>query len=108
MNNFLDNIHIPKISEVIKEELEKDITLVELSLAIDSIKGGKTPGPDGLPIEVYKMFKHRLMPALIEMFKDAFRNGILPASLRGALITLLPKPGENQITDVKTLCQLVF
>ena len=52
MNNFLDSIHIPKISEVIKGELEKDITLVELSIAINSIKGGETPGPDGIPIEV--------------------------------------------------------
>lgn len=90
MNNFLDNINIPKISEVIKGELEKDITLVEWSVAIDSIKGGKTPGPDGIPIEVYKMFKHRLMPPLLEMFKESFHNGILPTSLRGALITLLP------------------
>ncbi len=26
LNNFLDSIHIPRISEAIKEELDKDIT----------------------------------------------------------------------------------
>lgn len=57
LNNFLANINIPKKTEVIKGEIEKDIYLVELSVAIDSIKGGKTPGPDRLPIEIYKMFK---------------------------------------------------
>lgn len=104
MKHFLDSIHIPKISEIIKGELEKAVTFVELSTAIDSMKGGKTPGPDGIPIEVYKMFKHRLMPALLEMFKESFHSGILPTSLRGALITLLP----NQITNVRTSGQLVF
>ncbi len=89
----MDSIHIPKIPEAIKEELDKDITLMELSIAIDSIKGGN-PGPDGIPIEVYKMFKHRLIPPLLEMFVESFHNRILPTSLRGALITLLPKPGK--------------
>lgn len=66
---------------------------METSLAIDNIKGGKTPGPDGIPIEVYKIYKHRLMLPLLDMVKS-YNNGILPTSLRGALITLLPKPGK--------------
>lgn len=28
------------------------------------------------------------------MFKESFHNGVLPSSLRGALITLLPKVGK--------------
>ncbi len=40
------------------------------------------------------MFKHRVMPPLLEMFMESFHNRILPTSLRGALITLLPKPGK--------------
>ena len=51
---FLDSINIPKIPEILRTNLEKDITVEELSAAIDSIKAGKTPGPDGFPIEIYK------------------------------------------------------
>ncbi len=49
---------------------------MELSIAIDSIKGGKTPGPDGIPIEVYKMFKHRVMLPLLEMFMESFHRNV--------------------------------
>lgn len=48
---FLNSINIPKIPEILRTNLEKDITVEELSAAIDCIKAGKTPGPDGLPIE---------------------------------------------------------
>lgn len=76
---------------------------MELSIAIDSIKGGKTPGPDGKPVEIYKMFKHSLMLPLL--FKESFHNGILPTSLRGELITLLPKPGKpnNKCENLRPL-----
>lgn len=94
INNFLDKIKIPNISEVIKGELKKEMALKELSMGIDSIKGGKTPGPDGIPIDIYKVFKHRFKPVLLEMFKESFHNGIFPTSSRGAQITLLPKPGK--------------
>lgn len=67
---------------------------MELSTAIDNIKVGRTPGPDGIPIEIYKVFKYRLMAPLLEMFKESFHNRILPTPLREALVTLLPKPGK--------------
>ena len=51
---FLDSTNIPNVSENLWIHLEKDITVEELSAAIDSIKAGKTPGPDGLRIEIYK------------------------------------------------------
>lgn len=93
-NNFLNNIQIPKITEELKRELEKDITLTEVSKAIDNIKGGKTPGPDGIPVEIYKLYKQELILPLLEIYRESFDKGILPTTLRGALITLLPKPGK--------------
>lgn len=96
INNFLNSVQIPKITEELKSELEKDITLTEISKAIDNIKSGKTPGPDGIPVEIYKLYKQELILPLLEMYRESFNNGILPTTLRGALITLLPKPGKQK------------
>lgn len=53
------------------------------------------------------------------MYLDSFEKGILPTSLRGALITLLPKPGKpcNKCenlrpvsllnVDLKILCKIL-
>lgn len=59
----------------------KDITILEVSAAIDLIKGGKSPGSDGIPIEIYKTFQHKLITPLKEMFKDSLHNEILPRDL---------------------------
>lgn len=83
------------------------------------LKQGKTPGPDSLPIEIYKKFKNKLLTPLLEMFRESFQNGILPSSLRGALITLIPKAGKpnNKCenlrpisllnADLKILCKIL-
>lgn len=44
LNNFLNGIYIPMLPEGLRADLEKEITLEEISTAIDSIKMGKTPG----------------------------------------------------------------
>lgn len=59
-----------------------------------SMKPGKAAGPDGLPIDIYKTFASKLKAPLLEMFSESAQKGILPPTLRGARITLLPKPGK--------------
>ncbi|CAI5652659.1 unnamed protein product [Oreochromis niloticus] len=116
---FLDKINIPNIPEDLRAILEKDISLEELSAAIDSIKSGKTPGPDGLPIEIYKKFKYTLLTPILEMFTESFQKGTLPQPLRGALVTLLPMAGKPHDkcenwrpisllnADLKILCKIL-
>lgn len=94
IEDFLDGLAIPVIPEGQSEGLGAGLTLGEISGAIDSMKSGKASGPDGLPIDIYKKFKSKLQSPLLEMFYESLQNGIFPPSLRGALITLLPKPGN--------------
>ncbi len=116
---FLDTLQIPNIPESISIDLGAAITKEEISIAIDHLKTGKTPGPDGLPTEIYKKFKAKLLSPLFDMFSESFRKRTLPVSLRGALITLLPKPGKpcNKCenlrpisllnVDLKILCKIL-
>ena len=67
-------------------DLDLDITNEELSAAIGTMKGGKTPGPDGIPIESYKTFQDVLTPPLLEMYKDSLDSESPP---------LLSKHGNN-------------
>ncbi len=92
---FLDSLNIPQILIEEKNKLDEDLTLQEIGEAIDSMKSGKAVGPDGLPIEIYKTFKEKLLTPFMEMIVEAYHQDLLPASMRGALITLLPKPGKT-------------
>lgn len=58
------------------------------------MKGGKAPGPDGLPIDIYKIFKNKLLSPLLDMFVESFSSGKLPPSMCNALIILILKPGK--------------
>jgi len=99
--------------------LELNPGVEELSEAIASLKGGKIPGSDGIPIEIYKIFKAKLIPPLLKMFEESFDRGSFPPSLNNALITLLLKPGKPSTqcgsyrpisllnNDLKILCKVL-
>ena len=91
---FLDKLQFPSITEEAKTDLDKHLCVEELSEAKKGLSSGKAPGPDGLPIELYKTFAGKLLPHLLEMFNKSYEKGILPPSLRAAVISLLLKPGK--------------
>lgn len=98
-DQFLDQLQFPTLSEETKNDLDGKLSIQELKEALTHMNTGKAPGPDGLPIELYKRFSDKLLPILLlphllEMYNESYRKGILPPSLRLAAISLLLKPGK--------------
>lgn len=94
IDTFLDKCNLSTLTQDDRDFLGADITLEEINKTIKSLKTGKTPGPDGIPSEVYKNF-NELTPFMLQMFTQAFENGILPPSLYEAVITVIPKKGKD-------------
>ena len=66
---FLNQLPIPTISEQDKSWMDRTLESQEISEAINHTKGGKTAGPDGLPIDIYKLFKNKLITPLKDMYE---------------------------------------
>ena len=56
------------------------------------MKNGKSPGIDGLPAEILKVFWNKLKFWILRALNFSFKNGIMPLTLRQCIITCLPKP----------------
>lgn len=74
---------------------ELSIMVDEIRTAVCSLNPNKTPGLDGLPVEFYSTYNESLATKLLEIYRDAFDKGMLPESLREALIVLIPKPHKD-------------
>ncbi len=96
-NNFLDGLDFPSITEETRYELDKELEPEEVANAIVNMRGGKAVGPDGLPIDIYKEFKEKLISPLLDTYVEAFQQGCLPPSMRNALIILILKPGKSPV-----------
>ncbi len=68
---FLDQLHFPTLTEEAKTNLDQELSVAELAEALNSMNNRKAPGPDGLPIEIYK-FSEKLLPHLLEMFNESY------------------------------------
>lgn len=64
MTIFFAKLHVPTLDSHSKDQLEEQITLEEIKMAIKSMQSGKYPGPDGFPVEFFKAFSESLSPLL--------------------------------------------
>ncbi|KAF7645264.1 hypothetical protein LDENG_00207280 [Lucifuga dentata] len=77
--------------------LEQPIQLQEIEESIRLMQTGKTPGPDGFPVEFYKKFSSKIAPLILSMFEYSFKQSTLPQTLTEAIITVLLKPGKDPL-----------
>ncbi|KAJ1164658.1 hypothetical protein NDU88_005092 [Pleurodeles waltl] len=71
---------------------------LEIQEAMHALATGKAPEPDGLPIEFYKTYISLLAPHQQALCEEALRTACLPASMREALLSSIPKQGKDPTT----------
>lgn len=96
-DSFFEKLEIPKVSNEMSVDLEEAFSIEELTRAVNSLQTGKSPGPDGFTSEFYKKFIKQLAPLLLSVFEESFVSGILPPTMRQAVVTLIPKKENNPI-----------
>ena len=84
-----------KLNEKEKETCERDLTMEELGTALKETQRNKTPGPDGIPADVYQFFWSKIKFILYDAFVYAFKVRRLHPSARRGVISLIPKQARN-------------
>lgn len=72
------------------------LTVHELFLAAKSMALNKSPGIDGLPVELYISFWDILGPILLEVAMEAVANKSLPPTMQQAVVRLIHKRGSKE------------
>lgn len=83
------------VTEFLAKDLESTFEEVEVREAIKALKGGKSPGLDGLPVEFYQSFMEVLVQPLLDVWEEVVEHQALPFSLNTGVIKLLYKKGEK-------------
>ena len=80
-----------QLSEKVSKSCEGLVRVDEVVAAIRQSANGKAGGPDGLPMELYKLFESVLAPKICDVLNEAFTEGALPDTMRAGEIILLYK-----------------
>ena len=97
MNEFLIRIlNHKKISNEHFKLFEAEISLDEITEAINSQKNNRCPGNDGLSAEFYKHFVNELAPILLDVYTSWKQLGIMGISSRTGIISVIYKKGDKK------------
>lgn len=77
------------MSEEDIESREEQLSMSEITMALNGFAAGKTPGPDGLPKEFYAKFWDILGSHLLDLYKFSFELGCFSQSMRSGITRLI-------------------
>ena len=77
----------------------------EAYIALRQTKVKKAPGPDGIPNIVLKEFAFELAPLIADMYNTPLCEGVVPPSLKHAIVSPLPKqmPPKSVENDIRPI-----
>ena len=85
--------------ERVIEELDKDISEIEIQQAIDKLKNGKAAGIDGTSPELLKLAKPKITTYLTKLFNSIYKRSFFPTEWITSIIVPIHKKGSKLITD---------
>lgn len=100
-----------KVSISMNENLCKDFTEEEISLAMFQIGPLKAPGPDGFPARFYQRNWGTLKGDIVGAVKKFFVYGIMPQGVNETAIVLIPKVSQPlELGDFRpiSLCNVIY
>ena len=97
-NFFLEHLN-SKLTDEYKAFLDSDISIDEISKSLYLMSNNKSPGPDGICVEFYKMYWKDIKHDLFDCFMEGLQNQELSYTQYLAMITLLYKKGIRE--DIK-------
>ena len=85
-----------RLSEPEQASCEGCLTLAKASEALRLSNRGKTPGADGLSVEFYVHFWHKLGETLVAVFNLGIERGELPESMKASITRLIHKKDDKR------------
>ena len=82
-----------------EQELCKKVKKVEIEIAVDRIKGGKAPGPDGVLNEFIKKGPDELWESMCLLLNKVIETREAPREWRELKISYIPKKGSVEYLD---------
>ena len=80
------------------ERVVPDISREEVKRALNKMKNGKAAGPDGIPVEVWKVLQEEGVDILWDLYSKIFRQEKIPESWRNSSLIPIYK-GKGDIQD---------
>ena len=97
--DLLSNISI-SLSDIYRDVCEGELSIAEITNALNNVSKSKSPGPDGLLVEFYLKFWDSLGPILIEVINTCFSESNLCDSMKRSNTRLVFKKGDKRISKI--------
>lgn len=95
IQDYLQALPTPSNDHVSLSDLEEDLSLQDISRALETLKKGKTTGPDGFSVEFYLHFSNLLLPRLLHLYQSFLLSGKTEGTFQEAMICLIYKEGRD-------------
>lgn len=101
----------PRLTNAMHATLDAEFTREEVKAALDHIGDLKAPGPDGMPLIVFKRHWQFMGDHVVEEVLKVLNGGDIPAGWNDTCVVLIPKvKNPNRIKDLRpiSLCNVLY